>query len=273
MGKTMSIVMKNKMNAAALAVCAALSVGYSAVASAADPVTFTTDITISSLFNCPVNTNAATTQWELTWTLADEDATSGTLAYDVAPPEPLTVVASLDAAASGTCDLSGLKVDADVTAAGVEQVSGQAGFYRQKTSNGYWRYAPVLSRVQLYTDAGTTAATGDVTVTDAAGGTHPQNTAALYTAHADLKALPGMEGNDALSLSNNYLAADALVPLSGGAMTTFAMTPPAVIKQATIGVSAIIAKNPEDDAGVTDVAAVNNTEVVRLPFTVNVAFR
>lgn len=270
----MSIVMKNKMNAAALAVCAALSVGYSAVASAADPVNFTTNITISSPFDCPVSTTAATTQWDLTWKLAAETDTSGTFDYGSAPAEPLTVVASLDNGAGGDCDLSGLKVNADATAPGVAAATGQPGFYLKDTSNGgHWRYAPVLSRIQLYTDAGLTAATAAVTVTDAAGVDHPQGDTPKYTAHANLTSLTGMGGNDAVSLSNNYLDANALVPLSGAAMTSFKLAQPAVIKQATIGVSAIIAKNPEDQEGKTAVAVVNNDDVVTLPFTVNVAYR
>lgn len=270
----MSIVMKNKLSAAALAIATIMGMGYSSLASAAT-ANFTSEVTIASPLDCPVLLETPEgTNWAVTWTLTNATDASGVLTYTQIPQDPLTITVRYDVGNAPSCDLSGVKLKADSSVA-VSPAS--ASFYDQTTSNGgLWRYAPVLSKVTMYTDDAGTAAidTGAnaLTVTDANGATHTQQATAQYTAQAALTPITDMGSLDAVSLSNNYLDSNAYVPLAGGAETSTSLQTPTQVRAVDFGVSAIMANNPIDQAGAVDVQAVNNTDVVSLPFTINVEY-
>ncbi|WP_139540897.1 hypothetical protein [Klebsiella spallanzanii] len=272
----MSIVMKNKLSATALAIATVMGMGYSAMASAAnEPLNFNTQITVVSPYDCPVTTAAPVNEWDLTWTLDEVTDTSGKFTYTAGTNAPLAINVTLDKGASATCNFDGMKVGGVVNASGVEAVTGSDGFFRKATSDGFWRYAPVLSRIRLFSDdAQQTPITAALTITDATGKTHTQatTTTPVYNAHEDITAasVAGLGGKEGVSLSDNYIAENAFVPLVGQELSFTGATS---ARSAAVDVSAIIAKNPENTDGAEDVVAVNNNDIVQLPFTVQIAYK
>lgn len=274
----MSIEMKKKISMSVLSVATIIAMGYSSVASAAnDPLEFNTQITVSSPYDCAIDTHAAATEWDLTWTLNQLADTTGTLTYNSAPADPLAIDVTFAAGAAPTCHLDGMVISGIANGDGVTPVTGQKGFFRKKTSDGFWRYAPVLSRIRLYSsDDDATAINTALTFTDAAGTSHTQSASptALYSAHGDITdtQVPGLEGKEGIALSDNYIAANAFVPLVGDEIS-LAGSGASNVRSAHVDVSAIIAKNPENEMGQEDVAAVNNNDVINLPFTVQIAYK
>lgn len=277
MGKTMSIVIKNKLSATALALCSVLALGYTSQASAqgAQTAEFSTDITVISDLKCDVKlSQPAGTKWSLGWTLEKASDMTGSLDYNGNPTDPLTVQVVFDEA-DPSCDLSGMGIGATVVGPNVTPAA-QPGYFLKETPRGAgsWRYAPVLAKVIFYTDDGETDADdGVLTVTDANNVDHQQSKVAKYHAHDDITALVGMNHNPAVSLSDNFFDDSAEVLLAGSQLVKIKNDTPAIIRSAVIGVSAIIAKDPEDKAGTTDVSVVDNTDVINLPFTLNIAYK
>lgn len=270
----MSIVMKNKLSATALAIATIMGMGYSAMASAAT-ADFSASVTIASPVSCEIETTTPQgTQWDVTWTLAQLTDSSGTLTYGQTPTEPLPIQVRFGEGAVQSCDLSGVKLKAE----SVVPVSANSNsFYDQPTSNGgVWRYAPVLAKVALYTDDTATTpvdvGANTLTVTDAMNGTHTQTASAKYTAQANLTPIAEMGSLDAVSLSNNYLDTNANVPLAGDNLASVSLATPTQIRAVDLDISAIMAKNPINEAGAVDVQSVNNSDVVSLPFTIDIAY-
>lgn len=284
MGKTMSIVMKNKLTATALAVTTVVGMGYSALASAGstDSVQFSTEINVNSVNTCMSTTSdGGTVSWNLKWKLdaAGQTANAGTLDYNGATTEPLEVKVAVNDGQAATCKLNGMSIAADMMGSAVAEPGSAA--YKVATSDGFWRYMPVVASVKLFTDNKfTTAATGDVTIaaadtksylmTQGGSSTHTGQTA--ITPDAGLK----WGSNDAVVLSDGYLNNGGYAPL------TFNGTTPDVkwaksgtaedIESVVVGVSSVIATNPEKADGEVYVDAVYDTEPVHMPFTVNVTY-
>ena len=278
----MSIVMKNKLTATALAIATVMGMGYSAMASAADSVTFTTQINVDSVNVCTATTTAGDsgTTWSLAWTLdsAGQTKGSGVLSYNSSPTQPLEVKVSVDKGIAASCKLNNMTIATDMAASQVAAAGSAA--YKVATSDGFWRYMPVVANVQLYTDdAFTTPATGAVTVHGADGNEYIVQTTAQHSGQSSY--VPDTDlawgGNDAVVLSDGYMNNG-----HGYAPLTYAGASPAVafskagnaedIKSVVVGVSSVIATNPEKPDGKTYVDAVHNGEQVSMPFTVNVTY-
>lgn len=271
----MSIVMKNKLSATALAIAAIIGMGFSTMASAAT-ADFSANVTIVSPVQCPIETTTPNgTEWDVIWTLDNLTDPEGTLSYaQGAPVEPLPIQVRFGQGAVAGCDLSGVKLKAEST---VNSSQNSDNFFDQETNGGgLWRYAPVLAKVSLYTDDTATTAvdttTNVLTVTDANGSTHTLQATPRYNAHNPLQPIPAMGSLGAVSLSNNYLDSNAEVPLAGGDLSSIALATATVVRAVDLDVSAIIASNPIDQNGAVDVQAVNNDDVVKLPFTVDIAY-
>ncbi|AUO67233.1 hypothetical protein WM46_22345 [Citrobacter freundii complex sp. CFNIH2] len=270
----MSFVIKRKMNTTALAVCAILGMGYNAMASAAS-ADFTTNITVVSPNTCEIETTAPeSNSWALTWTLADAADTSGTLDYGASSTTPFFIKAALKEGSAANCNLNGVVAGANVTGSNVTEVNGQKGYFRVATEGGFWRYAPTIAQVKMYTDADATAeAIGDIKVVDAVGKEHSQSATPLYAHHDDINALAGMNSNPAVELTDNYFVATGDSLLAGNQDVKITSTATDAIKSVQIGVSALIAKDPENAEGNVDVVAVTGDENISMPFTVDVGYR
>lgn len=277
----MSIVMKNKLSATALAIATVMGMGYSAMASAVDSVQFTTQINVDSVNTCTATTVAGDdgTNWNLTWKLdaTGQTAGKGTLDYGTAPTAPLEVKVSIDEGNAATCKLNNMSIAADMGAAQVAAAGSAA--YKVATSDGFWRYMPVVANVKLYTDdAFNTAATGAVTVKGADAKDYivneqPQHPAqSAITPDTDL----AWGANEAVVLSDGYMNNGGYAPLTAnGATPAVTWTKAGTaedIKSVVVGVSSIIADNPEKADGTVYVDAVTNEESVSMPFTVNVTY-
>lgn len=277
----MSIVMKNKLTATALAIATVMGMGYSAMASAADSVTFTTQINVDSVNTCTATTTAGDggTNWSLNWNLdaAGQTAGKGTLDYNGAPTAPLEVKASIDDGVAETCRLNNMSIAADMGASQAAAAGSSA--YKVATSDGFWRYMPVVADVKLYTDnAFTTAATGAVTVKAADASDYIVETASQHPGQSAITPATNLAwgDNDAVVLSDGYMNNGGYAPL------TFDGATPAVtwtkagneerIQSVVVGVSSIIATDPEKADGTVYVDAVHNGEQVSMPFTVNVTY-
>ncbi|EGT0627983.1 hypothetical protein JAF88_004802 [Citrobacter freundii] len=275
----MASLIKNKMTATALAVCTVLGMGYSAMASAADSVDFTTTINVVSTNKCEATVAAGDTgsNWALKWTLGNAE-TTGTIDYTNAGLEPLQVKVSINDDGANNCHLNKMKIGADMHDA-VSAATDSAA-YKVATSNGFWRYMPVVAKADMYTSKDfTTAVTGTVTVKGADGADYEVQTASQHAGQSEVTPVTGWHwgSSDAVVLSNGYLDNGGYAPLTYNGTTTTPVTftlgtPTQNVDSAVIGVSAIIAKDPEDNQGAKDVAAVTDTETVNMPFTINVTW-
>lgn len=273
----MSIVMKTKMTAAALAVCSVMGMGYSASALADDnSVAFTTTINVDSVNKCvaTVAKGAAGTNWALGWSLDNGGVSTIDYSNDAAGIEPLQVVVSINDVSVPTCHLNNMTIRADMGAAVPAGASSSA--YKVSTSNGFWRYMPVVAQAHLYTSNDETASvTGNVKVNGADGITYTSEATKQNDGRTDITPTAGWNfGADAVVLSNGYLDNGGYAPLTfNGAPlpVTFGQTGTAEdVNYAVIGVSAIVAKDPETALGVADKEAVVDQEQVTMPFTINV---
>lgn len=279
----MTFLIKNKMTATALAVCTVLGMGYSAMASAADSVHFTASIAVTSAYKCSYSTAAGAdgTEWQLAWDLATDGAASGTLSFVKAQTAPLSVVVTSAEANAATCNLNDMKFSADMGNA-TNVVAGNDNAYKVETTDGFWRFMPVVAKLALFAgkDAATTPiALNEVKVTDANGTEHTQSATALSTAHSEIAsgALADFGTLNAYNVSDNYLAANGVVPLAKGAAPVSVTytnddTTNTTVQSAILGVGVIVAGNPEDHTGVLNTHAVKNEENVSMPFTVNVDY-
>ncbi|WP_427167014.1 hypothetical protein [Citrobacter koseri] len=270
----MSFVIKKKMTTTALAICAILGMGYNAMASAAT-ADFTTNITVVSPNTCEIETTApASNSWALTWTLADAADTSGTLDYGASSTTPLFIKAALKEGSAANCNLNGVVAGANATGSNVTEVNGQKGYFRVATEGGFWRYAPTIAQVKMYTDADAeTEAAGDIKVVDAVGKEDSQSATPLYAHHDDINALAGMNSNPAVGLTDNYFVATGDSLLAGNQDVKITSTATDTIKAVKIGVSSLIAKDPEDSEGKVDVGSITGNENISMPFTVDVGYR
>lgn len=271
----MSIVMKNKLSATALAIATVMGMGYSAMASAAT-ADFTAQLIVSSPNVCePVLTPPAETTWASTWTLANAADTSGTIDVTKYPNEPHMIKVALDAGAASTCDLNGLVVGASATGADVTPVEGQPGYLQVDTkAGGFWRYVPTLAQAHFYTDSNWATLDNSAVTATLGAQTHTQSTTVQYTKGTDIKGETAFGAADALGVSDNYFVSNGISPITTtkdvqvkAANTTDHM------KSAEIGISAVIAKDPVDASGTVDTALVMNDASITMPFTIEVGYR
>lgn len=278
----MSIVMKNKLSATALAVATLFGAGYSAMASATDSVTFTANIAVTSSYKCSYSTAAGgVTNWGLAWDLAKDGDKSGSLTFGDSPTAPLSVVVKSVASNAGDCNLNDMKFSADMGSA-TNVVAGNNNAYRVATSSGFWRFMPVVAKLELFADKEATAtpiALDKVTVTDVNGELHTQSTTTQSHARSEIESgvLADFGTLKAFNVSDNYLAANGVVPLAKGT-TEMSVTykngdaTNTAVQSAILGVGVIVAENPENASGAVDVKAVVNGDMVSMPFTVNVDY-
>ncbi|HFD2064156.1 TPA: hypothetical protein ACF2D8_005061 [Serratia marcescens] len=273
----MSIVMKNKLSATALAIATVMGMGYSAMSSAAvSTADFTAQLIVHSPNTCePELTPPVDTTWASTWTLANEADASGTIDATQFPQEPHMIKVALAAGASTTCDLNGLVVGASATGGDVTDVAGQPGYYQVDTkSGGFWRYVPTIAQAHFYTDdAWQTLDTGAITAT-LGQNTATQSATALYTKGTAIAGKAAFGTANALGVSDNYFAADGIAPITTAKDVKVASaTTGTQMKSAEIGISAVIANDPVDAGGTVDTSLVSNAATINMPFTVEVGYR
>ena len=275
MGKTMSIVMKNKLTATALAIATIMGMGYSSLASAVN-ADFTAQLTVVSPNTCePELTPPPVSSWNTTWTLSNVGDSNGTIDTSAfTSDEPLEIKVKL-ITDSGACDLNGMVVGATATGSDISPVVGQAGYYQVDTqSGGFWRYLPTLAKASFFTDDNWTTAdtTGAVTAVSK-GNTLTQSDPAPYSGHSNITSQAGFGSADALGVSKNYFVSNAILPLTDSKDVVVKTSNTTPMKSATIGVSAVIAKDPVTGSGNVDTSLVTNDAVITMPFTVQVGYR
>lgn len=277
MGKIMSIVMKNKLTATALALTTIMGMGYSTLAAANDSADFTTTINVVSENNCiaQVSKGATGTEWALTWTLPAVGDSS--IDYTRTVTTPLEVLVSINDGPGNECHLNDMTIAADMKVA--EQVSGSAAYKVPTQGGGFWRYMPVVAQAKLFTDtAYTTAVSGVVNVIGADGGKYSVSPSSIATAYEEYTPLAAANwgSNPAVVLSDGYVGTEGYAPLTvSGAPTAVAFTMDATgqnVDSAIIGISAVIASDPEDGSGNVDTSAALNGETITMPFTINVTW-
>lgn len=250
------------------------------MASAADSVEFTTQVKVDSVNKCSATTTAGDTgsAWNITWKLDNAGQTngSGTLDFGTAEKEPLEVKAHIDAGPSA-CQLGKMSIAVDMGSAESAGVTSAA--YRSATMDGYWRYMPVVANVKLYTDTAYATATANaVTVKGADAADYVVGSTAVHNAQMEIAPNANLNWGSikAYVLSNGYMGASGYAPLTfeakSPAVTWTQGGTPDKIKSVIVGVSSIIAANPEKQDGSVYLDAVNDTEVVNMPFTVNVTY-
>ena len=274
--------MKTTMKLAALA---ALAMGCSTAALADNnSVEFKTSIQVVGADYCGLDVSAAgKNAWGLTWTLDKADAETGTLAMkDDSTADPLSVKVKFKPGSASKCTLGSMTFGAELAQA-THLDDGNKGAFKKATPNGgFWRYMPVVAKLALFTDekGADDGASGlvdlaTVKVRDAAGTEHTQAAAAQSSAKADITNDAFDADNKAMSLTDNYLAANGVAPLSTGTGTaglTYSLTTPLeegkTVKGALIGVGALVAGNPEGEDGKKKLDVVADGQSVSLPFTV-----
>lgn len=273
--------MKSKMKLAAVA---ALVLGCSASAFAGNSVDFKTSINVVAPDYCGIDVApAGNSTWSLKWALA-ADANTGTLTLaSDSGTDPLFVNVKVKEASSAACNLANMTFGASLPATSAH-LDDTAAFRVATLNDGFWRYMPVVSKLELFTDVAGVADgnTGKVDlthvkVTDAKATEHMQADTASHAAATEVNDLSDFNNNPAMTLTDNYLADNGVAPLSIGTGNTdvkYALTEALpegeFVKAARIGVGALVAKNPEDADGATKLEAVADGNTVSLPFTLNV---
>lgn len=269
--------MKNKLHLSTLAALVMVC-GGSAFAEG-NSVTLNTSLTVEAADNCTISVSSVgKTAWSPKWTLAKNGQSGNLTKGDSDSNDPLLVKVKLTDTSSANCSLALLNFGADVP--GAIHAEGMGGAYAVATlHDGYWRYMPVVTKLQLFTDAAGTAANAvalnKVTVKDAAGDNHTQSENAVHSAMAEVTGVADFGSQAAVPLTDSYLAANGVAPLStGGNSTDLSYTATLddgqKVKSALIGVGVLLAKNPENENGAVNVRAVADGEMVSLPFTLNV---
>ena len=272
--------MKNKLNMSLLATLVMICSGGAFAESKS--VALSATLNVEAEDTCIINVSTVgKTTWSPTWKLAKNSQSGEIFKGSSDDNEPLFVKVALTDSSSANCSLKELKFGADSPSTHLNDGSG--GAYAVVTQHGgAWRYMPVATKLQLFTDVeGTQAnavALNKVTVSDAAGASHSQSESALHTAMTEIKDIDDFGQQVAIPLTNNYLSTNGVVPLNTGGGNTalsyslasdYAGSP---VKNALIGVGVLLAKNPESDGdGQTYLRAVENGETVSMPFTLNVS--
>ncbi|CAI1507795.1 Uncharacterised protein [Serratia ficaria] len=242
-------------------------------------VTLNTTLNVEAADNCSISvTPEGKTAWSPKWTLAKNGQSGSLTKGENDNNDPLFVKVKLTDASSANCSLALLSFGADVPDA--THADGMGGAYVVATQHdGLWRYMPVATKLALFTDAAGTAANAvalnKVTVKDAAGDSHTQSKSAVHSAMTEVTGVTDFGSNTAVPLTDSYLAANGVAPLStGGGSTDLSYTATLdagqKVKSALIGVGVLLAKNPEDAHGAVKLRAVADGETVSLPFTLNV---
>lgn len=282
----MSIVMKNKLSATALAIATVMGMGYSAMASA-ESTTFTTTINVHSDNVCEIDTvQPASANFAATWTkTAGQDAS--TLVVDSAA-DPVFIGVNVKNGMGANCQLNRVRIGTEVTgtaeAAATTGAQSAAWLQTFGSAGGHWRFAPSLAQLKLFTSndyLGANAVTAtDITVKDALGTDHAQ----LATAHvnggvkiagADIDAMGAQA--DAYVLTDGFFGgAGGFVPMAakGGAAMTYSLTGGAAtdsIKSMQVGVGGIIGGDPEDGAGAVDRTAAAEGDAATLTWVTTVS--
>ncbi|EPE7788948.1 hypothetical protein ACSOQX_003019 [Yersinia enterocolitica] len=276
--------MKSKVTMTALAVCTVLGLGYNTMASAnITSVDFSTTITVDSPNTCTFTSAVAggNSSWDLRWALTTAgDPTSSSMVSN-SPTDPLFVNVMADIGSAAACTLNKMTFGTDMKTATVAGAGDEENVYRVETANGgFWRYAPVLSKLELFTtntgaddeDSASLVTLTNITVKDANGASHAQQAVAGPAGKQEGTAFKGFKNQKAMLLTDSFFGS-ADVPLSKGSSSvalSFIDSTSAIIKSARIGVGVIVASNPEDAQGYVDVDAVNGGESINLPFVINI---
>ena len=270
--------MKKRRN---MAVLAALVLGSSTAAFAADPVNLTTSVEVVGADYCGIDVSpAGQNSWSLNWTLANAGDASGTLALaDGSGTDPLFVNVMVQPGSSSACNLSGMTFGASLPTATHVDDGGKGAFKVATPLGGYWRYMPVVARLDAFTDAaGATNGKGEIArdkimVLDGMSTPYDQSLSAVQAAQTDVSGVADFGTQSAMALTDNYLATNGVVPLSTGGngnALSFSAGTGNTVRSVKIGVGALVAKNPEGEDGQVKTDAIGNNGVISLPFTVNV---
>lgn len=271
--------MKNKLNMSALAALVMICSG--GAFAEGNSVTLNAAVNVESPDNCAIRvTSEGNTAWSPKWTLSKNSESGSVTRGDSDSNEPLFVRVQLTDDSASNCNLSTLRFGAG-TPGSTHLNDGSGGAYTVRTSqdNGYWRYMPVVAKLQLFTDAAATpadaVALNKVTVLDAAGGRHRQSESAVHTAMQEVTGVADFGSQAAIPLTNSYLSANGVAPLSNGngsATLSYeaSLDSGKAVKNALIGVGVLLAKNPEDSNGQLNLKAVTDSDTVNMPFTLNV---
>ncbi|MGV3345640.1 hypothetical protein ACGVWS_07795 [Enterobacteriaceae bacterium LUAb1] len=270
----MSIATKQKISAVSLALCTALGMGYCGLASA-QAVDFQANINVTSDQQCQLETAAKTvTNWDLTWS---KTASTSTFAFGTSTADPLYIRVNTAEGSVASCTLNNIKIGTTIGGGSIADQT-HTSVFRMPITGGYWRFAPTLARLNLYTDNNfaTVATTGTLTITDAQSITHTQGqepTTPQQNAQTSSTTLAGFANNTAESVTDNYISSDGFVPMAkdGGGIISYTMATPVSIKSAEIGVGVIIAKDPELADGTVNLDIPVDGQVVSLPWTVTVS--
>ncbi|CAI1507713.1 Uncharacterised protein [Serratia ficaria] len=270
--------MKNKLHLSALAALAMVCTG--GAFAEGNTVTLNTNLNVEASDTCTINiTPVGKTTWSPKWTLAKNGQSGNLTKGENDSNDPLLIKVKLTDDSSENCSLAQLSIGANAPTA-FPQNLGNGGTYAVATKHdGYWLYMPVATKLALFTDTAGTAtkavALNKVTVTDAAGGSHPQSESAVHSAMAEVTGVADFDSNTAVPLTDSYLAANGVAPLSNANSSstlsyTATLDAGQKVKSALIGVGVLLAKDPVDENGAVDLRAVADGETVSLPFTLNV---
>lgn len=270
----MSIVMKSKMTAAALTVCSVLSLGYSSFA-AAEAINFDASIKVTSDQKCELQTVAeGGTSWNITW---NKTGLTSSFDYGTAPTNPLFIKVSSSSGSQLQCLLNTVHVGTNVSGSAEPDPDKTSVYLMPVGSSGFWRFSPVLAKIELFTDNDftTKAEAGDLTVTDAEEKTHIQTASpeVLQSAQTVSSSLPGFSKVGAVSLTDNYLSADGFVPLAAGpgGEVSYTMETPVNIHSMKIGVGVIVAMDPEDSTGEVNKDVPVDGQTIAMPWLTTVS--
>jgi hypothetical protein len=274
--------MSNKMKVTALAALAALVCTSGVFADDKGLVEFKTTISIEGAEKCFVDVSAAgQSTWALDWNFKEGD-TTGTLKPGMGhEPEPLFVKVKVAEGSSAGCNLNAMKITGASTMAA--SADSQSAF-RANTKDAYWRFMPVMAKLQLFTDVkgvddGIAGAIdlNKVTVIDRAGEQHPQKSVAMHEAQAEVASLAEFKNAPAVALTHNYLANNGVLPLAGAGSslnyTTDGLKEGESVKSALIGVGALVAKNPEAENGDIKLQDIGVGDEFSMPYTVSVTLK
>ncbi len=281
----MSKLTRNQFEAAVLplAVAAAFSCALPAHAEVAgSPDTrFTTTVHVVSDNTCTLTvTPPAVTAFDATWTGNTASATSSIVVNNPAI-DPIRVVAS----GGTTCQVNNIKISATVSGIPNPAANSATGAHAViqpfGSSGGGWTYIPLVSRVQLFTDAAFTTPTaaairgvgadGQSRVEQSTEDGPVDTRGQIRTSVKQFLGQHGVQLDD--GWANTLLSGWPLVTNAGGGGTFSFSTdsPQEVYKSAMINISGIIGINPVNAVtGVEDLSAAANGDTVVMPLTVTI---
>ncbi|WP_273830921.1 hypothetical protein [Serratia bockelmannii] len=158
-------------------------------------------------------------------------------------------------------------------------MSATTGAYKVPVGKAFWRYMPVIASAKVYSDAAwTTPATGAVTITGADKKTYASNSAVKNAGQASFTSATGLGwgAGNAVALSDGYMDNGGYAPLTFNGSTTtsdtLSTTSTSSIKSAVLGVTSLIALNPEDAAGNLTLTVPKDGDKASMPFTITVNY-